>query len=77
MSELALRLRLISAVRDHLHQARAEDRRGDAEDDVVARDLRLEVFLRGCAAAGIARAVVAAADHEQRVHAAVAAAVRR
>src|SRR5688500_7237758 len=62
-------------LRDHLHQPRAEGRRGNAEDDVVARDLPREVVLHGVAAARIAAAVDAAANREQRMHAAVATAV--
>src|SRR5262252_9630974 len=64
------------AVRDALDQARAEDRRGNPEDDVPPLALGVEVLLLDGAAARVAAPVLSPADDEERVHAAVGRAVR-
>ena len=63
-------------IRHLLDETGPERRRGDAEDDVVVRDLLLEVFLDRGATGCVTGLVLAAADDEQRVDTAVPASVR-
>ena len=58
-----------------LDQAGTEHGRRDPEDDVAGRELPIEIRLRNPAPGGVAAVVDAAADHEERVHAAVRRAV--
>ena len=57
-----------------LDQPSAKHRCRDSKDDVVGRDLGVEILLLDRAPAGVGRPVVPAADHEQRVDSAVAGA---
>ena len=67
----SVRFRTSSRSVDLLHESHAEHRRGNAEDEVVVGCLGGEVRLRDVAARRVAGTVIALADDEQRMHAAV------